>query len=280
MRNFPLSSYVLPYITLLFLIISCGGNTPKQPKNHQQPTAQKSIDITREIPLSQEFQHITNLSSLNIVFTPGDYHVKATGDSLIVSNLNVAIDGGVLTLSLPMENNTDFNRFPQTNNAVIYVSCPTLRNIANCGNGGFQSSGKIISDHINIGGMGTGDISLDSVECTTFRYELSQSNTAQFKQINAKDASILCHGTGDTQANITATHLVTIDESHMANISSKVSAPEIDVITIGSGAVNLHVSAKKLSVSAQGTGNVTLNGHCDDLQLKQGTNARVSNNLH
>ncbi|MBQ2586231.1 MAG: hypothetical protein II570_04830, partial [Bacteroidaceae bacterium] len=65
--------------------------------------------IQRNLPVHNDFFGITNIGSINIEFTEGPCSATVEGDSLLVSSLRYDVDGGLLTLSIPSEENSDIN---------------------------------------------------------------------------------------------------------------------------------------------------------------------------
>ena len=119
---------IITFATLLVLG-ACRRSTPgNEVKTEQQSTAKteqrKQNIIKKRISIPFDFSYITNLGSVDIIYTQGNYSIEVEGDSATIDYLNAEFDSNILTVNLQTDNNTDINLYGNSNNIKMYVSAP------------------------------------------------------------------------------------------------------------------------------------------------------------
>lgn len=260
------------------LLSACSGTGSKS--TNQETTVEETITntIQRILPIHNDFFGITNIGSINIEFTEGPCSVMVEGDSALISTLRYEVDGGLLTLSIPSEENLDINQYETTPRINAKISCPELRIFSNIGAGNIKLP-VLHSSKIDMGGMGGGSITADSIFCPDFKYQSNSNTKASFKYIEGETAKLLCYGIAPVEANVVMSELTVIDASNQNDLNFKVKSGSIDLIATGSGTTTVDLEANELTASAQGNGKVILNGHANKKVLKNGKNAILEDNL-
>ena len=121
---------IITFATLLVLG-ACRRSTPgNEVKTEQQSTAKteqrKQNIIKKRISIPFDFSYITNLGSVDIIYTQGNYSIEVEGDSATIDYLNAEFDSNILTVNLQTDNNTDINLYGNSNNIKMYVSYLTI----------------------------------------------------------------------------------------------------------------------------------------------------------
>lgn len=213
--------YSMRYGTILTLaaalmLASCqnkkneeGGQTDET--TSEQTVVKKNI-IKKRINILSDFNYLTNLGCIDIIYTPGNYSIEVEGDSTTLTYLSTVFDSNLLTVSLKGDANTGLNVYGNTSNVKMYISCPSLECVSVCSNGGFESQATWRGDNLQVGVLGTGAVNLATVECTTF--SLQSSNTGPFKIANLKadDAVFMSTSSSTIEANVDVKNLTIINE--------------------------------------------------------------------
>lgn len=234
------AQHVLSLASLLMLA-SCQGTSTDKGAASQDDAAdtkskkQKNI-IEKDIFVGRQFSYITNLGSVNIVYTPGDYRITAKADSSTLQYLDLQFDSNLLTVNLAHDNNTDFNLYGSTTDVTLYVSCPKLECVSTCGNGTFENRGVWQTDTLQLGVMGTGGIQLDTLLCSNLSITSTSTGNISIKHLKGDDASILSR----SAATITA-----------------------------------DVDLKRMSISNAGSQTISISGHANELYIKDPKDKRL-----
>lgn len=179
--------YILTACVML-TIIGC-TNQPNKPTEKSAPgPKEEKVEIVRQaIPFSGDFSQITNMGSINIVYTPGPCKIEVEGSKHLVGMTNVTVDSGVLMLSMSNERNQDVQVYQGKRNITAYISCPELRIIAVCGSGDFRAEGKIHTDDMHIGSLSSGTITIDSIECSNLKFEVNATGESTVSYLNVEN---------------------------------------------------------------------------------------------
>ena len=203
-------------VATLVLLGACRKDAPKQEGQETQPTTEKTEKkrniVRRNIHVPQDFTYLTNLGSIDVYYTQGDYNVEMEGDSVTLNYVKADFDSNLLTVSVSSDNNADFNRYGNTSNIKLYVSCPDLVCVSICGNGGFESVGTWSTDKLQFGCMGSGALKLDQVECTDCNIQASDRGEIRMEKLQARNVSLFSYGTSDIDINFNTDTLVVLNE--------------------------------------------------------------------
>lgn len=204
-------------LTALSMLTACNNPAPKQTEAAEQAEAsqgkRKSENIVRQkLGTLKEFTHLTNIGSVNIVYTQGEYSMEVEGDSAMLQYLTTSFDSNLLTVSMRTDGNRDFNLYGSTSNVTMYLSCPDLRCISICGNGGFESRGKWSGDEIEVGVLSTGTLRLDTIECNTFSLQSTSVSLINLSHLKANDATVLTRTNATIDMNVDAEDLTILND--------------------------------------------------------------------
>ena len=189
----------------LSLLCSCGGNnTGKKTETKQEKNTEDSQNIMRtQLNVHGNFNQITSLGGINIIYTQGDYSFEVEGDSIAISHVKADVESGILTLYTSSDNNPELNAYGNKQNITAYISSPDLKCVALCSTGDFTSHGTWKEQNIELGVIGSGSFNLDSVECDICKHEATGGGDATFKHINAtEDITLTSMGNSDVEADI------------------------------------------------------------------------------
>ncbi|MCM1311950.1 MAG: DUF2807 domain-containing protein [Bacteroides sp.] len=269
--------FFLMTAVLCVFVVSCKkGNDNNVPETDG---ASESKKVVTHLKVAGDFYQITNIGSVDIVYTEGDYKIDVECDSSLLPYVSTVFDSGTLTVYMRREEKGDVNWLSDKSDVTLYVSCPKIKYIAVCGSGSFKSVGTIHSTDMQIGSLGLGDIELDSVECETFDYELRTESNAAFKHITCNSAKFSSYGGGMIQAEVDAADRAYAMIGSVGNMDCKFRSDNVEILSFSEGNGNFDVQCNQLSASIQGTGKICLNGYAKQKFLKSGTSAVVENNL-
>jgi hypothetical protein len=194
------------------LLGSCRPATPeKNPTSKESAPAEakqpKRNIVRQHIAIPSTFTHITNLGSIDIIYTQGDFNIDVEGDSAMLGYLNTTFESNLLTTNIYTDNNPDINLYGSKSNIKMYVSCPDLQCVSICGNGGFTSKGTWETENAQIGVFGSGTLKLGDVQCTTFKLESGDKGPIRIQHLKAEDASIYSHSPANIDADLDVNRL-------------------------------------------------------------------------
>lgn len=195
-------------LTCALLLLSCQqtNKTERGTDNTTKKEETKDVikTIRQPVKYSGAFYQITNMGSLDIVFTQGPYNIEVEGPEDEIDKLNIGIDQYVLTVNMKNEEKIDLTQYKTTNHKVtLYVSCPIIKTIALCGTGNFHAVGTIQSDGLQLGIIGTGSIDADTINAERLSLDVTGSGNTNLRQVNTKSTTeLLLSGEGHTVCNI------------------------------------------------------------------------------
>lgn len=224
------------------LLGSCRPATPeKSPSGKESAPAEakqpKRNIVRQHIAIPSTFTHITNLGSIDIIYTQGDFNIDVEGDSAMLGYLNTTFESNLLTTNIYTDNNPDINLYGSKSNIKMYISCPDLQCVSICGNGGFTSKGTWETENAQIGVFGSGALKLENVQCSTFKLESGETGAIRIKHLQAEDASIYSHSP--------------------ASIDADLNVKRLSIFNVGTGTIHLTGHAQQ-----------TMTQHPDDPKLK------------
>lgn len=267
------------YLVLLIAttLLSCQSKQPSTPPTTDAGTQREST--TKHLPLINEFHSVTNIGSMNIELSEGPCALQATGDAALISHIQYDVDGGILTVSLPMERMTSTNQFATTADITLHISCPEFHMLANIGTGNVRSIGTLRTTDLHMGGMGSGTLAFDSIVCQTFRYEGQANSTAQFAHVACDEATVIQNSDSKVEADVAAAVHATLDLTANAQCTAQLTTARADVILTESAVLNLHADIDDLMLEAYNSSNATLTGNTRRSHIQQKQQAVVQNRL-
>ena len=207
---------IITFATLLMLGAcrrTTTSNEVKTDKKDVEKTEQRKQNIIKKrISIPFDFSYITNLGSVDIIYTQGNYGIEVEGDSTTLNYLTTEFDSNILTVNLQTDNNTDINLYGSTNNIKMYVSAPELKCVSVCGNGGFESQATWRAENIQLGVLSTGSMKIGRVECTTFDLQSTGIGNIDITDLQAEDASLYSRSTATINVNMDVKNLIVIND--------------------------------------------------------------------
>lgn len=199
-------------IAALIALASCNGKKADNTTDSSASSAAEAQEptkelIEKEIFVGSQFSYITNLSSIKIVYTQGDYHISAIADSITLSHLQLQFDSNLLTVNLGHDNNRDYNIYGTTTDITLNVSSPRLDCVSTCGNGSFTSKGFLEADTIQLGVLGPGSINIDSIRCADIDIQSLNKGNISIKHLSANNANILSRSSATITADVSVKSL-------------------------------------------------------------------------
>lgn len=202
---------------ILSILTAC--NNPVQRPNEQSgddDTSQEKVKnekiVRRQLGTLKDFTHLTNLGSVNIIYTQGDYNMEVEGDSVLLQYLTTSFDSNLLTVSMRTDGNRDINLYGNASNVTMYLSCPNLKCVSICGNGGFESIGKWSGDDIEVGILSTGTMRLDSIECNTFSMQSTSVSNISITNLKANEATVMTRANATIDMDVDAEELTVLND--------------------------------------------------------------------
>ena len=202
---------------ILSILTAC--NNPVQKPNEQSgdddTSQEKGKDekiVRRQLGTLKDFTHLTNLGSVNIIYTQGDYNMEVEGDSVLLQYLTTSFDSNLLTVSMRTDGNRDINLYGNASNVTMYLSCPNLKCVSICGNGGFESIGKWSGDDIEVGILSTGTMRLDSIECNTFSMQSTSVSNISITNLKANEATVMTRTNATIDMDVDAEELTVLND--------------------------------------------------------------------
>lgn len=182
------------------------GSATEQTANHKPNIVKKHINIPAP------FSYITNLGSIDIIYTQGDYSIDVEGDSTMLQYINITFDSNLLTAGILTDNNTDLNRYGNTSNVRMYVSCPDLKCVSICGNGNFESRATWTTEDLQLGVLGTGAMNLEAIVCTKFRLQSTDIGNITIHDLTADDATLYSRSSAHIEAHVNVNTLTVLND--------------------------------------------------------------------
>lgn len=209
--------FLLPLLAMA-LLTGCRHSTQstQQDSGTEQGEEQKDVKrnvVRRQLPMPSEFNYLTNLGNVDIIYTQGEYHLEVEGDSVLLEQLTTNFDSNLLTVSLGADGNPDFNKYGSTSRVTMYLSCPDLACVSICGNGSFESRGTWTEPDLQLGMLHNGTMTLEHVECGTFALQVSAEGTVTLGNLHANEATIMSRSAASIKANVDVDELTVMNEN-------------------------------------------------------------------
>ena len=208
--------FIITLAVLLLLGACRRANTENKEqsnkKNIEKAETREQNIIRKRISIPFDFSYITNLGSVDIIYTQGSYAIEVEGDSVTLNYLKAEFDSNLLTVSMQDDNNTDTNLFGNAGSVKMYVSAPHLKCVSICGNGSFESQATWREEDIQLGVLSTGSMKIGRVECTTFNLQATHIGDVTLTDLHADDVTLYTRDAGNIDVNMDVKNLVIINE--------------------------------------------------------------------
>jgi len=213
----------------LALLCSCEGNTASKNTNGKSEVKSTDNKVSRKtLMITGDFNQITSLGGIDIVYTQGDFNIEIEGDSTFFPSVKADVDSGILSLYFSFDNNEDLYLYGTSRKLTAYITSPDLKCVALCSTGNFKSVNKWKMEDISLGVIGEGNFDIDSLECNSFKYEATGDGDAIFKHIDSSEKiEFTCMGSSDVTADINTNYLNIATSKGNINVTGKAFKKEI-----------------------------------------------------
>ena len=204
-------------VAVAFVLTACSNpsadNKSQASAVQNTPSATSPRNVIRKhISIPRDFSYLTNMGCVDIIYTQGNYSIDVEGDSALLEYLQTNFDSNLLTVSMLSDSNVDINRYGNTSNIKMYISCPTLQCVSICSNGGFESQATWKVENLQLGVLGTGAMKLGHIECTTFDLQSTDRGPISIEEVKAEDATIYSRSTADIEVRVDVNNLTVIND--------------------------------------------------------------------
>ena len=250
-----------------------GGSADRETAGKTENTVKT---VRRHVRYSGAFYQITNIGSLDIVFTQGPYNIEAEGPENLIDDLSVAVDQYVLTVSMKDEEKIDLTQYKSSSGKLtLYVSSPTVKAIAVCGTGGLHVRGTLQTDDLQLGILGEGSIEADSIIAGNLSVVVTGDGNTSIRQVTAKTtAKFLLSGHGSTTCNIDAGEGVSVDCNSKCRVDMNGNTGQLYVFSSGGADCSVNFNADRLTVDAT-DGTIFVKGRYKTKSLNKRGNSRI-----
>ncbi len=266
-------------LAILFTGSSCNNTTGNKKVSPEisKPPIKENIQ-TRPLPCNDEFIQITNIGSVNIVYTQGDYKIEATGDSALIEMVTLTFDSGVLTVGMNGEQLSEIPT-PTLNSVTLNISSPELKYLSICSNGGFRSTGTIETPNFIAGNLGSGEMILDSIICEQFKYENNHGGSTTINYVDCNNAIYSAFGTSNNNITLNASERVDILSRANSTVDAYVKAEDIIITSNNESKGTYTLQGKSLKVITTDFAENTLNGTIKTKNIKNSIGSKITDNL-
>ncbi len=172
----------LTMITAMMVMTSCANSSKIETTENYQ---------------AQPFTTIEMNGVGNIIYTQGDYNVRAEGDSAIIARTIITFKDDCLTI--------DQKKGSDTKNSVnFYISSPTLTKVEIDGVGSFEAKQAINFDNdFEFESDGVGSVRISDLNCQNFKFH-QEGVGASSVNVKCNKASFKSEGVGACELEIDA----------------------------------------------------------------------------
>lgn len=250
-------------LAFAWIVAACTGENNKNngTVRPEDKAENDTVEIVRRPqPCPYGFYQITHIGSFDVIYREGDYSLEFEGDSTLFPSVIADYDSGTLTLKRRGENNIDIHAFSAQSKLKVYVSSPELRLLAVCNNGSFQSIGTIHTTDMQIGALGQGSISIDSVQCQSLVVQNNDVGSINFTSCHTTRLDILSKNSGCITGdfNVDGETNITITGNAVNTLSCKSNV--VNLLSTGETVTTLDVDCDKFNIQAVGKGVFTFTG--------------------
>ncbi len=201
---------LLTMMAAAMMMVSCGAKTVEKVENYD----------------AKDFVCINMEGVGKIVYTQGDYNVRAEGDSLFIANTSVDVKDGNLSIKLikDVKKNDD--------GVTFYISSPTLMKVECGGVGSFEIKEPVNFDNDFAFELeGVGAVKIKDLTCQNFKFDQDG--------VGASEVSVKCNNAKYASSGVGACKL-------------NVEAETLDITSDGVGAVEVKGHVKHYNKQKSG----------------------------
>ncbi len=196
-----------------------------------------------------EFAGVTLAGPDNIIFTTGDFSIRAEGDSDALKELRYKISGDEIKIG------RDHSRFTggDGDRATIYLSAPSLKSAKLAGSGNLDVD-AMTTESTKLSIAGSGDIRVAKIDTASLNSKIAGSGNITLTG-TADTVDISVAGSGDVIGKDMKADSASISIAGSGDVELS-SDGSVNAKVIGSGDVRIHGHAKCKS-RATGSGDIT-----------------------
>lgn len=207
------------------------------------------------------FERIRLVGSPDIKYIQGKtWSVRVKAPQKVMKKVETRVEGNCLVVS--MKDHSIFSlKTIKGGEVTVYVTSPDLIGVEVNGSGDFESKGQVDTDNLDIRLKGSGDIVFDEVICDAVKTSLVGSGDVEIKNVTTQYSSVELVGSGDVKMNQKHARKTQLELKGSGDI--KVHSDQcgiIDCRLVGSGDITLTGSAKKLTQTIRGSGDIERKG--------------------
>lgn len=243
------------FLAPLLALAACEGSIANAVGEAVSDTASSAGSLSDGIAIGTSasapgaFQGITLAGPDDIVFTTGDFSIRADGDAEAIEHLRYKISGDQIKIG--RDNNG--RSWGDNGKATIYISAPALRSAKLAGSGDMEID-AMTTDSTKLSIAGSGNITVARIETATLSSKIAGSGNLDVSG-TTESMYISIAGSGDISGKQmkAATASISVAGSGDVELSSDGS---VDARVMGSGDVRIHGNATCKS-RALGSGDIT-----------------------
>ncbi len=216
-------------------------------------SAESYSDADRSERDVQTFSSVRNQGPFDVIYTRGDAcSVTLEGDSKYFDKVNTRVSDGELIISL--ERGTYRNLKMR-----VLVTSPELYSLTLQGSGDMECLSDLISDKpLALRVLGSGDMDVQTVECSECSVAVSGSGDVEIGRLNSASADLTVSGSGDLEIgkfeSVTAN--MRVRGSGDLSVGNAVILGGMSAKVQGSGDISVNGKAKEISASVMGSGDI------------------------
>lgn len=245
-------------VMVVALLTSCAvrinGNSSNIPPAENATAAVKAA----EEAVAKGFTGIEINGGFDVYYTEGKTPgIKLKGNSESIRHTIVKNENNVLSISAAkgMGNLTS-----DECDVDIYVTAPSLSDVAVKGSGDFISNGEINAKRFTVCVAGSGDIDLSKVTSSSMNVDVVGSGDVNVGYMTARSAEFSIAGSGDVDVKNIKADNVTASIAGSGDVNmERVDIQNASCTIAGSGDIVLKGRVGKVDKSVAGSGTVTVN---------------------
>lgn len=158
----------------------------------------KSVEVEKEVDYQVEPFTVISMDGVgNIIYTQGDYKLRAEGDSALIARTEITFKDGCMYIAQKKGHDSK-------NSVNFYVSSPTLTKVETEGVGTFEAKQTVNFDNdFEFESDGVGSVKISDMICQNFKFHQEGVGASDLK-IKCNKASFKSEGVGACDLEIEA----------------------------------------------------------------------------
>ena len=243
----------LVFLAPLLVLAACEGSIVEAvsdaASNGGSSSFSDGIPIGTSASNPGEFAGVTLAGPDNIIFTTGEFSIRAEGDADAVEKLRYKISGDQIKIG---RENSRFS-IGDSDRATIYLSAPSLKSAKLAGSGNLDVD-AMTTEATKLSIAGSGDIRVAKIDTASLNSKIAGSGNLTLAG-SASSVDISIAGSGDVSAKGMNADSADISIAGSGNVELS-SDGSVNAKVMGSGDVRIHGDAKCKS-RAMGSGGIT-----------------------